>query len=356
MSDEPLSKRSRTLFGLVGAGVIAGSAALVAIGSTPSHEGSTYYTASFGRAGQGLDPGRSDVKIRGITVGTVEKVALERTGRVAVRVRVDPGVKVPRTAAARIEPVSVFGPKDLALDLGAGELTGPYLPDGGRIARTSDPQELAETAWPAYRLTRAINPDEVTTILRTLSSGLSGQGPALRRTIGNGTTVVEAMHANRAAIQSLINDISGLSGELGPRGGTINATVRDLNRLSPVISGRPDKVTRLLEESATLADTVGGTLQRRGADLGTIVDEAGRAVSVVAGQRHNVPVMIDSLNGFFAMLARIIRTDGPEGTKLASVIATLPLDLCKAIADVCETPFSGGASARQAGPRMVIQP
>ncbi|GAA2434326.1 hypothetical protein GCM10010191_55910 [Actinomadura vinacea] len=356
MSDEPLSKRSRTLFGLVGAGVMAAAAILVALGSTQSNAGSTYFTASFGRAGQGLDPGKSDVKIRGIAVGTVDSVELERSGRVAVRMRLDEGVQVPRTTSATIEPISVFGPKDLALDLGSGELTGPYLPDGARIAQTRDPQDLAETAWPAYRLTSAIDPDEVTTILRTFSAGLSGQGPALRRTIDNGTRVIDAAHANRAVIRRLIDDITGLSGTLGTRGGTINATIRDFNRLAPVVTDRPDKVTALLDESAELAGTVGDTMRDHGANLGSLVDEAGKAASVLAAERRNIPVMIDSLNGFFALLSDIIRTPGPDGTMLASVVDTLPLDLCQTFVDICPAPPKRTAFGSSAGPRAVIQP
>ncbi|XVQ10120.1 MCE family protein [Spirillospora sp. CA-255316] len=356
MSDEPLSRRSRGMFGLVGAAVIAGAAVLVALGSTQSHAGSTYYTASFGRAGQGLDPGKSDVKIRGIKVGTVDSVSLERTGRVAVRVRMDEGVRIPRTTQATIEPVSVFGPKDVALDLGAGELTGPYLDDGARITQTRDPQDLSDTAWPAYRLTQAINPDEVGAILRSLSGGLSGQGQALRRTITNGSTVIDAAHANRAVINSLINDLTGLSGTLGARGDTINAAVRDLNRLAPVIADRPDKVARLLDESAALAGTVGDTMRDHGADLGAIVDQGGRAVSVLAAQRRNIPVLLDSLNGFFALLSDIIRIPGPEGTLIAQAVDTLPLDLCKTFVDVCPTPPSQTAFGSSASPRAVMQP
>ncbi|WP_395103405.1 MCE family protein [Actinomadura sp. SCN-SB] len=335
MSDEPLSARSRALFGLLGAGVIAGAAVLVALGSTESHEGSTYLTASFGRAGQGLDPGRSDVKIRGITVGTVDAVTLERTGRVTVRVRMDRGVKVPRSATARIEPVSVFGPKDVDLVPGSGELTGPYLADGGRITRTRDPQDLAETAWPAHELTRAINPDELATILHTFAAGLSGEAPALRRTITNGRQVIDAAHANRAVIQSLIDDIAGVSGTLGSRGGTLNATIRDFNRLAPALNGRPDKVTRLLDESGRLAGTVGDTLEGHGRNLGTVIDTGGRIASVMAGQRHNIPVLIDSLNGFFALLSDTIRIKGPGNTLLGQQVNTLPLDLCFLLYDVC---------------------
>jgi virulence factor Mce-like protein len=357
MSDESLSSRSRAVFGLVGAGVIAAAAALVAIGSTPSHAGSTYYEATFGRAGQGLDPGKSDVKIRGIAVGAVEGIKLDGNGRVTVRLRVDKGVKVADTAVATVEPVSVFGPKDLALDLGAHELTGPYLKDGGRIAKTNDPQELSDTAWPTYRLTRAINPDDVATILHTFGAGLSGQGPALRRTIDNGAIVVDATYKDRAAIQSLLNDINGLSGTFEARGDTITRFAGDFNRLSQVVSERPDKVTQLLDQSARLGQTVGTNLEQHGGNLGKIIDSGGQVVHVFNGQRRNVPVLIDTLTGFFGLLAQIIRIPGPEGTLIAQARDDLPLDICQIIIDICpaspkatafEVPLPG-AGGRQGG-------
>lgn len=337
MSEETLSSRSRTIFGLVGAGVIAAAAAFVAVGTTPSHEGSTYYNATFGRAGQGLDPGKSEVKIRGIAVGAVDEITLNDSGRVNVRFRVDEGIKIADTVVASVEPISVFGPKDLALELGAHELTGPYLDDGAKITKTQDPEELSDTAWPTYRLTKAINPDEVATILRTFGAGLSGQGPALRRTIDNGAKVVDATHQSRAAIQALLNDINGLSGTFGSRGDTIARFAGDFNKLSQVISERPDKVSQLLDQSARLGDTMGTNLQRHGRNIGTIIDSGGQVVDVFDDQRDNIPVLLDSLNGFFNLLAQIIRVPGPEGTLIAQARDDLPLDICQIFIDICPT-------------------
>ncbi|MEU8802992.1 MlaD family protein [Spirillospora sp. NPDC048819] len=335
MSEETLSSRSRTIFGLVGAGVIAAAAVFVAVGSTPSHEGSTYYNATFGRAGQGLDPGKSDVKIRGIAVGTVDELSLDDKGRVKVRFRVDEGVQIADTTIAAIEPISVFGPKDLALNLGAHEVTGPYLKDGSTITKTQDPEELSDTAWPAYELTKAINPDEVATILHTFGAGLSGQGPALRRTIGNGAKVVDATYQDRAAINALLNDLNGLSGTFAARGDTIVRITTDFNGLSQVITEKPDKIEQLLTQTSELGDKVGTTLQGHGANLGKIVDEGGKIVAVLDDQRRNIPVLIDSLNGFFSLLAQIIRVPGPENTVIAQARNTLPLDICQIIIDVC---------------------
>ncbi|HLV72456.1 MAG TPA: MCE family protein [Vulgatibacteraceae bacterium] len=341
MSEETLSARSRTIFGLIGAGVLAAGAAFVAVGTTESHEGSTYYTATFARAGQGLDPGKSDVKIRGIAVGAVDDLTLTDDGGVKVRFRVDKGIRVAVSTTASIEPVSVFGPKDLVLDLGDKETTGPYLKDGDTVTKTEDPEELSDTAWPAYKLTQAIDPQEVATILHTFSAGLSGQGPALRRTVDNGAKVVDATYRSRAAINALLNDINGLSGTLASRGDTIAGLTGDFNRLSRVVNERPDKVEQLLAESGELGEKVGTTLRGHGANLGKIIDGGGDLAHVVNGELRNLPVMMDGLTGFFRLLADIIRVPGPEGTVIAQARNPLPLDLCQIFLDVC-TPGANG--------------
>lgn len=334
MTDENLSRRSRLAFGIVGTGVLVGGAVLAAVGSQADHSGATYYNASFGRAGQGLDK-RSDVKVRGVTVGGIDAVHLGKDGRVSIRIRVDKGVKVANTASAAIEPVSVFGPKDLTLDMGVGEGKGPYLDNGATITRTKDPQELADTAWPTYRLASAIDPQEIATVLHTFSQGLYGQGPALRRTVDNGAKLIDLAYGNRAQIQQLIADIGSLSDTFGGRGDTIVATLRDFNAVSPAINGRPDKVSQLLDQAGGAAGRVGDTLRRHGDDIGDFVDGGGRAVNVLYGERANIPRLVDGLNGFFGLLGNIIRVPGPEKSLLAQVVASLPLDICKILVDVC---------------------
>lgn len=349
MNDENLSLRSRLLYGAIGTAVLVAGAGYALAGTQPDHSGATYYHATFGKAGQGLDK-RSDVKIRGITVGGVEQVTLRPDGRVAVRIRIDENIKITRSAQAAIEPVSVFGPKDLTIDLGPEEGKGPYLPDGGTITRTKDPEELADVAWPAYRLTQALDPQDIATLLHTFSEGLNGQGPALRRTIDNGTKLLEVAYRRRAQIQRLIDDIAALSGTLGGRGAAITALAGDFNAVSPALSDRPDKVAQLLNEAGRLSDQVSSTLQRHGKDIGEIIDGGGRAVEVLYRERAEIPTLISGLTGFFTLLSDIIRVPGPEGSLLAQVVDYLPLDVCKIIVDVCRAdPASAGTYLRLTG-------
>jgi phospholipid/cholesterol/gamma-HCH transport system substrate-binding protein len=334
--DQSLTRRSKAIFGAVGAIVIAVGALAAFVGAVQTHPGATYYTASFGRAGQGLDP-HSDVKIRGITVGGVDSVGLDRQGRAKVRIRIDNGIKIPTTAVASIEPVSVFGPKDLVLDLGAGEGAGPYLRDGTAITKTKDPQELADVAYPAYRLTSSIDPQELYTILHTFAEGLDGKGTQLRRTIDNSNTLITMAYNNRAYIQLLLRDFEGLSDTFGPRGDRIVGIARDVNDLSPVLTDRPDKITKLLDGSSRLADTVSRTMERQGDQTATILDDSGKAIHVVFSERGRLPILMDGLIQFFGLIDAIVDREGPKGTLLASQLAYINVAPCDVLVGICGT-------------------
>ncbi|MWA01958.1 MCE family protein [Actinomadura sp. LD22] len=334
MADEYLSGRSRLLYAVAGLATLAVAAAAMVLSASPSPGRVHRFTAVFSTAGEGLDPGKSDVKVRGIVVGRVETVRLRRDGRVAVGLRVAADVAVPATTRAAIEPVSVFGPKDLTLDLG----TGPALRDGARIARTTDPRELSGITDRAYGLTAAIDPSDVATIMRTLSSGLGGEGPALHRTIVDGAALTDAVDARAPQIRGLIGDIAGLSDTLADRGGAVTGAAGDLDRLAPVVYQRPDKVSQLLDAAGELSDRVGGTLRGHGAGVGRLIDGTANVVRVVAEQDRNLPVLMDVLDRLFRGLGGMIRVPGPDGTLLGRGVDTFSLDLCRTFTDLCQAP------------------
>ncbi|MFC6882075.1 MULTISPECIES: MCE family protein [Actinomadura] len=332
MSDEHLSQRSRTLHAAFGIAVMVLAAVVVAVASAPPGGRAHRFRATFRTAGQGLDPGRSDVKVRGVTVGRVESARLLPDGRVAVGMRVERGVRVTAGTVAAIEPVSVFGPKDLTLEPGP---PGRVLPDGATIARTVDPREATGIAGPAYELSRAVAPEDVETLLRTLGSGLDGQGPALRRTVVNGSAVLDAFHARRAELRALVSDLTGLSGTFAGRGGTVTGIAGDLNRLGPAVHGRPDRLGRLLDETAGLAERVGGTLARKGGAIGETIDGLGRVAEVMGRRQGDIPVLLNVLDQFFSGLGGVVHVPGPEGSILARGIGIMSVDLCEIFVDLC---------------------
>ncbi|MCP2343726.1 MlaD family protein [Actinomadura rupiterrae] len=335
MSEVGLSTRSRALFGCLGAAVLAGAAGVAAYAANPSPPPSRHYSATFARAGQGLD-GKSDVKVRGVTVGNVESVKLTGDGHVRVRLRVDRSVRIPRGAEARVDPVSVFGPKEISLDF-AGSGSGPYLADGDAITRTHEASDLSETATPAYRLSKAIDPDDVVTLTRTLSEGLNGQGQALRRTIGNGSRLADLAASDRAELQTLIGNLHGLSGTFQGRGDAIVRTSRDASGLTALVGDHPDRITALLDQAGLLSGRVGDHLRDHGANAGNLIDDLSGPASVVAANRARVSLMTGDLTRLFEGLGGMLNGPGPSGYRTAMMIDSQQIAPCGIFIDLCTT-------------------
>jgi phospholipid/cholesterol/gamma-HCH transport system substrate-binding protein len=312
--------------GLVGLATLTAVTAALAIGVAGPTRATRHHTAVFGRAGQGLDV-RSDVKIRGIVVGGVDKVTLRPDGKVQVGLHVDQ--PIPAASTATIEPVSIFGPKDLVLDTGTGD--APFLPDGKPVTATHDPLEPADLAQPAYDLTKAISPQDLATTLHAFAQGLDG--PALHRALTNTSKLVDTFHGDLPYLRSLAQDVPLAADVLGARGDTITGAVDDFNKLNPALNRRPDNVSRLLTEAGRLADTTATGLHDHGGNLAHIIDSGGQAVAALNSRSSDIPILIDGLTHLFGGLNGIIRAPGPHGSLLAQTLAPFSINPCDLFID-----------------------
>jgi phospholipid/cholesterol/gamma-HCH transport system substrate-binding protein len=350
MRNTDLNRRSRRLFGLIGACAIGGSAIAAYLGIRTDASGSTHLQASFGRAGQGLDQ-QSDVKIRGIVVGGVASVRLKGDGGVEVRLRLDHGVRVPATTSLAIQPLSVFGPKFVDLEPGSGEGTGPFLADGATITRTRDPQELTDIVQPSYDLLKAVDPGDVATILHTLSAGLNGRGEELSRTLDNASKLLDVSVRNASNLKTLIGNGAELSGTFADRSGEIASLVEDLNTVGAAIAADPAAFRRLIVGGGQVADQVTALLMSDPGGPGRIITSIIPALDVSYTYRANTPLLISAVGGFFNQSAGILKAQGPNGTLLATQtvhmdlsdpVCSLVLDLCRPYPKALPYPKIGG--------------
>ncbi|MCD0449308.1 MCE family protein [Actinocorallia sp. API 0066] len=314
--------------------VLATVGAVAAAFLLPAPSTTRTYTASFGHTGQGLDT-RSAVRVRGVPVGAVTGVGLDATGRAVVRVRIDAGVPIPVTASARVESLSVFGPKDLVLDLGAGEGTGPYLPDHAPITRTADPTDLADAGAPLSALTEAVDPGELHTVVSTLAAALRGNGARIRRATGDTATLLGVVTEDPAALRRLIGDAAALTGTLATRADTAPAAARDLNTLLPVLTDDPAALGDALDGISDLADEATALLRTSGPGIGRILDSTGGLTRVLDRHRDDLLPLLRALQELFGDLAGLLRLPGPDGTLMGAVNNHIPLDPCGTFVDLC---------------------
>jgi len=313
--------------------VLVVAAAVYTVRSATEPTG-TRVDAVFGHAGQGLD-GNSPVKVRGITVGDVTGVTLDARGRAVVTMYVQPGVRLPRTTVAAVQPASVFGPKYVDLRPGAGEATGPFLAAGAVITDTEEALDLSDTLGDAYRGLNAVDPRDVTVIAHTLGQGLDGKGKTLRELIDDAGTVAGVAHRQRDRFRRFIGDTAALSTALRDKGDDLVSISADLNVITPDLLERADKVRVLLDEVTSISELGAHGLRAHRQDLRAGVHSAERVASLIYAQLGLAGDGVRGLNRLIDLLNELIEAPGPDGTRQLQVEAFLSADVCELVVGAC---------------------
>ncbi|RAY12395.1 MCE family protein [Actinomadura craniellae] len=317
--------------------VVAAALAVYVLVARPFQAEGTRLTAEFGRAGQGLGDG-APVKIRGVTVGSVERAELTGAGRARLTLRLNPGVRVPVSATASIEPASAFGPKFVDLLPGPGERGGPYLASGAGIARTHDPQDLSDLMSDADATLRAIDPTEVSTIVRTLAQGLDGQGGRLRATVGHTSTLVDVAHRRRAEARRFLADSADLTGALAGAGtgGDLTAVAGDANTLiTSTAAGGRDRLGQFADQLAEISALVSHGFDKRGGQVGEGFRSAERVAALIHAQLGLTGNAVRTGNKLLPQYGELTSLPGPEGKNYMRTQGYLPSDPCQLIIGLC---------------------
>ncbi|MBO2447686.1 MCE family protein [Actinomadura barringtoniae] len=335
MKTTDLTPRTRLRFGAVGATVIGACLVASFVAARETHPGAHYLRATFGRAGEGLDT-RSDVKIRGVKVGGVASVRLTADGRAQVTIRLDHGVRAPASTEAAVVPLSVFGPKYIDLRPGQGEGTGPYLADGGTIAKTQDPQELTDVAEPTTRLFDALNPRDIATIMTALG-GIDGRGQEMSRLMDDSSKLL-GLGARRSADLGAVLDNGGkVAGTVADHSAEIGPMTADLDTVLTSVTGDPARFETMLNGISGSARTL---VQILGVDPrapGRIIDSIGPVATVLHTYRGYFPDLISGSSNVLTQLTGIARAPGPHKTLLSRVTIHINPNevLCETLPGIC---------------------
>ncbi|HEU5029946.1 MAG TPA: MlaD family protein [Spirillospora sp.] len=311
----------------------------------PFQGGGTMLTAEFGRAGQGLGKG-APVKVRGVQVGSVQRVRLGEDGKARLTLRLRAGTRVPDTVTASIEPASAFGPKFVDLVPGAHEGAGPYLASGARIARTSDPEDLSDLLADADRQLGAVAPEDVYTIVHTTAQGLDGQGAKLAATIDQTGVLLNVAYEHREDARRFISDGAALTGALSGSGDEITGIGADANALiTAAASGRKGRLGDFADRLSALSVLVAHGFDKRGGQLGEAFRSGERAAAVIYSQLGLLGDAVRTGNRLLPLYQELTTTPGPGGKHYLASEAYLPSDPCELILGLCG-PGTGAKGGR----------
>jgi phospholipid/cholesterol/gamma-HCH transport system substrate-binding protein len=315
--------------------------------------------ASFSSAGQGLIQS-SDVKVHGVDIGHVTGVKLIN-GRAQVRMWIKGGEKVPTGAMATIRPKTLFGEKFVDIDPGSSETSGPFLHEGDHIKRTLGGIELEKVLTDLYPVLKAVQPEQLMTIVDTLAQGGAGQGPAIARQITAFRAIADVQANHAADTQQFLDDLARLSDELANRAGDLVQTARNANSALPPLNARGDELTTVLEQGARLSHDLADVLENNRPFLTKSVTEGSKTIQILFDNRGQIGPLVTGLREFIQALAEVGRIPYGDGTNLAAVKFIIGEDCPAGRFDGCPLPASaasptaGTSSSSSPGP-LGLQP
>jgi phospholipid/cholesterol/gamma-HCH transport system substrate-binding protein len=291
------NERNPVTVGVVGLVVTA----LLALGAfywnkLPLINSSQSYSADFSEAA-GLQSG-DDVRVAGVTVGSVDGVSLEGTHvRVDFQVS-DTWIGDQSTAAIKIQ--TLLGQKYLAIDpLGDAALS-------------------ASTAIP---LARTTSPFDVTTALEGLGQRL---GSIDTTQLGQSfTTLADAFRNTPAAVRTSLHGLSALSQTIAKRDQSLSLLVKNTRQLTGVIAGddpqigrllrdgnlllqelrsRSAAITALLHGTHQLATQLVGLVHDNNATIGPALTQLNRVTTILQNNQGNLDNALRLLGPYYSML------------------------------------------------------
>jgi phospholipid/cholesterol/gamma-HCH transport system substrate-binding protein len=292
-----MKRRWLTVAAVVAVGMLA--AGLVVLVSGP---GAKHVAADFPNT-VNLYPG-AEVKVLGVTVGSVDSVAVRGT-TVHVEMSYDGARSLPPEVHAAIVPPSIVG--DRFVQLSPPYTGGPALADGAQLdtGHTEVPVELDEAYNSINNLATALGPDganstgALSRLLTASAANLGGNGDALHQTI---------------------QQLSGAVSTLGDARGDIAGTVTNLGALTGTLAANDSQVGELIDNLATVSGELDGQRDElRGAteNLNEAFDDLGRFV------RDNRTALSDNIGG----LAKVTSVVADHQRDLAELLDTAPLGL-----------------------------
>ncbi len=250
-------------------------------------EGYTLY-ATFDSAA-GIDP-NSSVKIAGVEVGRVEKIAL--TGnRARIVLRMRPEVKIGRDFTATLRSTGLLGEKYIELVPGPGK--GGLLKDGEEITRTGKYMDM----------------EQFISSISSLSMDLKKITASIGEALGGpeGTRRLKNIVGNMEDITSNVNAIIG----------------RNDQKLENILSNL-DRLTTTLNKSAP---TITRDLQEGIKNLNTVLVETGKSLNALIGENRanvkeslqNLRAASEKLNRAMERIDKAVKEAGPGMKSLGSI-------------------------------------
>ncbi|OBF13784.1 MCE family protein [Mycobacterium sp. ACS4331] len=281
-----LKYRQSSLFrtGLIGLVLIV---LIIAVGLRPqqlmSMATSIRYQAQFAEAG-GLTAG-NNVKVSGVTVGTVSDVELD-SGRALVTFAVNSRVRLGRDTTAQISIGTLLGERVLVLEpRGSGSIGAlGVIP----LTRTSSPYSLTDAIGEFTSNTAQTDTAAINHSLDTLSETIERLAPQLAPTFDGVSRLSKSLNKRNESLSSLLSTASDVTGILSERSEQVNSLILNANDLLGVLQDRRHSIVNLLANTTAVTRELSGLVDDNEKELAPALEQLNRVSEMLERNRDNL--------------------------------------------------------------------
>ncbi|MDT5101881.1 MAG: phospholipid/cholesterol/gamma-HCH transport system substrate-binding protein [Mycobacterium sp.] len=260
------------------------------------------YNAEFSNVG-GLEEGNF-VRIAGVEVGKVKKVAVKQNSFAVVEFTADDSVVLTQGTKAVIRYDNLIGGRFLALEEGAGPLNrlepGQTIP----LSRTAPALDLDALIGGFRPLFRALDPEQVNALTGQLISAFNGQGATVGSFLAQTSALTNTLADRDDLIGQVIGNLNNVLASLGDQSDKFGSAVDSLSGLVKGLAERRTDVSRGLANLDSGAASVADLLSEARPPLQNTVAQSDRATSIVVADHAYFDDLLNTLPDAYQQLGR----------------------------------------------------
>lgn len=267
---------------------------IIAVGLQPerlwSWATAVRYQALFTEAG-GLAPG-NDVKVSGMTVGSVSDVSLDK-GKALVTFTVDGKVRLGSQTTAHIRTGTLLGERTLALEPAGDDWVKPLyvIPP----SRTSSPYSLTEAVSEFTANTADTDTASINQALDTLSDTIDRIAPQLGPTFDGLSRLSRSLNGRDESLGRLLESAADVTGVLSERSEQLNTLILNANDLMGVLETRRHAIVSLLANTSVVARQLTGLVHDNEQELAPTLQKLNAVYDMLERNRDNIAKALSGL-------------------------------------------------------------
>ncbi len=308
MSRETKMKKLRIrLAGLVFLALLAGLLSLSIAAYQQVFTKVTLVTLDTDHTGAQLQP-QSDVKLRGILVGTVRTISTynvpARDGRqpetrARVRLALNPAKAklIPVGVTALLLPKTLFGERYVALQVPEGLSGAQTRPvrAGDTISSGKDAIEVERVLDDLYPVLLALHPEDLKATLTALATALQGRGKQLGDNLASLNSYLRQFNPKVPALIDDLDKLGRVAVLYNDAAPDLLASLNNLQTTSRTISTRPQALDQLLTSATSASNELDGFLNDSGDYLIQVSASSAKVLQVLAHFSPEYPCLAQSL-------------------------------------------------------------